>query len=134
MSHNGTYKIIDFGFSKKLQISQDHAEVRNTSLGTITTMAPEVMGRKPYGLKADIWSLGIIFFQMIYGMYPYDSSTAPQMYREIQAKKLFNKEEPFTYNSYTPSKDAYDFLRFTIVVETSKRPDWKAVSEYKNIK
>ena len=51
MSHNGTYKIIDFGFSKKLQIAQEHQEVRNTSLGTITTMAPEVMGRKPYGLK-----------------------------------------------------------------------------------
>lgn len=44
-------------------------------------MAPEVMGRKPYGLKADIWSIGIIFFQMIYGQYPYDSSTAAQMYR-----------------------------------------------------
>jgi serine/threonine protein kinase len=40
MSHNGTYKIIDFGFSKKLQISQENAEVRGTSLGTITTMAP----------------------------------------------------------------------------------------------
>lgn len=51
MSHNGTYKIIDFGFSKKLQISEQSAEIRNTSLGTITTMAPEVMGRKPYGLK-----------------------------------------------------------------------------------
>ena len=51
MSHNGTYKIIDFGFSKKLQIAQENSETRNTSLGTITTMAPEVMGRKPYGLK-----------------------------------------------------------------------------------
>jgi serine/threonine protein kinase len=51
MCHNGTYKIIDFGFSKKLQITQEKTEMRNTSLGTITTMAPEVMGRKPYGLK-----------------------------------------------------------------------------------
>lgn len=97
-------------------------------------MAPEVMGRKPYGLKADIWSLGIIFFQMIYGTYPYDSVTAAQMYREIQAKKLFNKEEPFNYNGYTPSKDAYNFLRFTIVVDTDGRPDWRGVSEYPNIK
>lgn len=71
---------------------------------------------------------------MIYGTYPYDSVTAAQMYREIQAKKLFNKEEPFTHNGYTPSKDAYNFLRFTIVVDTASRPDWKAVSEYPNIK
>ena len=54
MSHNGTYKIIDFGFSKKLQIAQDNAEVKNTTLGTTTTMAPEVMGRRPYGLKVKI--------------------------------------------------------------------------------
>jgi serine/threonine protein kinase len=60
MSHNGTYKIIDFGFSKKLQISQEGAEVRNTSLGTITTMAPEVMSRKPYGLKVAVLSLRLI--------------------------------------------------------------------------
>lgn len=40
MRHNGTYKIIDFGFSKKLEIIQANAEIANTSLGTITTMAP----------------------------------------------------------------------------------------------
>lgn len=51
MSHNGTYKIIDFGFSKKLDIAQEMMEVKGTSLGTITTMAPEVMSRMPYGLK-----------------------------------------------------------------------------------
>ena len=71
---------------------------------------------------------------MIYGQYPYDSTTAPQMYREIQVKKLFNKEQPFTFNGFTPSKEAYEFLRFTIVVETEKRPDWRAVAEYPNIK
>lgn len=71
---------------------------------------------------------------MIYGVYPYDSITAPQMYRQIQTKKLFNKAEPFSCNGYTPSKDAYNFLKFTVVVETENRPDWKAVAEYPNIK
>ncbi len=40
MNHNGTYKIIDLGFSKKLEISQESMEVKGTALGTITTMAP----------------------------------------------------------------------------------------------
>jgi hypothetical protein len=44
---------------------------------------------------------------MIYGAYPYDSISAAQIYREIQYKKLFNKEEPLTFNKYTPSKEAY---------------------------
>jgi serine/threonine protein kinase len=85
-------------------------------------------------MQADIWSIGIIFFQMIYGTYPYDSSTAPQMYREIQTKRLFNKNEPFVFNGYTPSQEAYNFLKFTIVVETDRRPDWRAISEYPSIK
>ena len=61
MEHNGTYKIIDFGFSKKLEVI--NTETRNTSLGTITTMAPEVMGRKPYGLKVLYFLFRLIFGQ-----------------------------------------------------------------------
>jgi serine/threonine protein kinase len=54
MSHNGTYKIIDFGFSKKLEIFNYEAEINLTALGTRTTMAPEVFSKKPYGLKVSI--------------------------------------------------------------------------------
>lgn len=39
LSHNGVYKIADLGFSKKIE----EQEVKHTTLGTITTMAPEVM-------------------------------------------------------------------------------------------
>jgi hypothetical protein len=53
---------------------------------------------------------------MIYGKYPYDSVTAAQMYRDIQTKKLFVKPEPFTFNGFTPTLDAYKFLQFTVVV------------------
>lgn len=71
---------------------------------------------------------------MIYGEYPYDSSTAATMYREIQTRRLFNKSDPFTFNDHTPSQEVYNFLKFTIVVETERRPDWRAVAEYPNIK
>jgi serine/threonine protein kinase len=40
MEHNGVYKIIDFGFSKKLEIATEKEQVKGTTLGTITTMAP----------------------------------------------------------------------------------------------
>jgi serine/threonine protein kinase len=80
MDHEGCYKIIDLGFSKKLEISEERAEIKGTTLGTVTTMAPEVMSRKNYGLKADIWSIGVIFFQMIFGQMPYDSVSAKQRY------------------------------------------------------
>ncbi len=59
MSHNGIYKIVDLGFAKLLPSDSD---IQNTVLGTIITMAPEVMMRNKYPLKADIWSIGVIFY------------------------------------------------------------------------
>ena len=46
--------------------------VTQTQLGTPLTMAPEVHYGRPYGLKADLWSLGVVYYKMIYGKYPYE--------------------------------------------------------------
>jgi serine/threonine protein kinase len=69
MSHNGTYKIIDFGFSKKLEIFNYEAEINLTALGTRTTMAPEVFSKKPYGLK--VYSK---IYRLIFGLWESYSS------------------------------------------------------------
>ena len=58
LSHNGVYKIADLGFSK--QLMED--ELKQTTLGTITTMAPEVMQKESYGLKVHLR-----IFRLIYG-------------------------------------------------------------------
>jgi serine/threonine protein kinase len=48
-------------------------------LGTLITMAPEVYLRKPYGLKADIWSIGMILFQMVFGVIPFKAKTQEKL-------------------------------------------------------
>ena len=42
-----------------------------TYCGTPITMAPQILKGKPYDKKCDIWSLGVILFQLIYGKLPF---------------------------------------------------------------
>ena len=58
LMHDGEIKIADFGFSKLLS----NEEFTETMLGSPLNMAPEVLGGIQYNSKADIWSIGVVFY------------------------------------------------------------------------
>jgi serine/threonine protein kinase len=49
----------------------ENINIFDTCLGSPLYMAPEVLLGLPYGIKADIYSLGVIFYMMLYGDFPY---------------------------------------------------------------
>jgi serine/threonine protein kinase len=63
--HSLKLKIGDFGVSK---VTERNNQLNQTIAGTMTYMAPEVISGEPYTSTCDVYSLGIIFGQVILGL------------------------------------------------------------------
>jgi len=49
----------------------DADEELNSIAGTPINMAPEIMNRRSYTLKADIWSIGVLLYNLMTGSFPF---------------------------------------------------------------
>lgn len=73
-------KLGDFGFSKQFQDNAKSAE----KCGTMACIAPEMFQyHEVCPFKADIWALGITFFFMVTGHFPFQSPSIEKMKQEI---------------------------------------------------
>ena len=72
-------KLSDFGFSKV--VNED--DVTGTNLGSPATKAPEIMIGREYNAKVDLWSIGVIMFQLFYNRLPFQASNARQLQEVI---------------------------------------------------
>jgi serine/threonine protein kinase len=73
--HKGVAKICDFGLS----ILADKNTMITTMCGSPLYMAPEVLSHENYTTKSDLWSFGVIMYELLYGKHPYKSDNYHQL-------------------------------------------------------
>ncbi|OII74565.1 uncharacterized protein cubi_00118 [Cryptosporidium ubiquitum] len=142
---DGHIKLIDFGLSKKIFQSKQKPFVSNASInssfqsddstsidphkvlihdqnfhaGTPDYMAPEIHRGDPYSISVDLWSVGIILFEMLFGGPPLSD---PGQNSLITRNKVMNWDKHFYLPSehHKYSEDAMDFI-CSLVCEPSQR-------------
>ena len=79
----GVLKIADFGFARDVQ----EAGLAETLCGSPLYMAPEILQNRRYGVKADLWSVGAVLFELVSGKPPYGGMNHLQLLRNIETKE-----------------------------------------------
>ncbi|ESO12879.1 hypothetical protein HELRODRAFT_63741, partial [Helobdella robusta] len=82
---DGEVKLSDFGFSIELTPETPR---RRSLVGTPYWMSPEIISREPYNTAADIWSFGILVFEMVDGEPPYFNDIPPHAMRKIKEESV----------------------------------------------
>ena len=107
-----TVKVIDFGFAIKC----DQDEYQNLFCGTTTYMAPEIVNKENYiPYYSDIWSLGVLLYTMLYGIFPFQGKTDEDLFNAIN-----NIDFKFPEDDNV-SKEVKLLIQKIFVFEPSKR-------------
>lgn len=111
------YKISDFGFTVKADLNCE--KKLEDVCGTPIYMAPQLLNNEPYTAKCDIWCLGLILYEMIYGSTPWPVKCVDN-YKSVLRKRPL--AFPFDVRI---GKETKSFLKKALAIEEHERMSWK---------
>ena len=115
---DGIVKISDFGFAKHMG---NFSELNSVKCGTPSTMAPEIIFQDKthvnFNKKSDIWSLGVILHELVYGVHPFDLNA-----NDMQKGKRLKLDVTYPL--------AEDFIDKALKYDLKERMSWDEVFQH----
>ena len=115
LDDNNDLKITDFGFARYVKDDM----LINTLCGTPIYMAPEIIKHKKYNNKSDLWSLGIIMYEMIFGRLPFKANNFIQLLKSINKNDIC-----YNFPNISISSDCETLLKSLLQIDPEERINW----------
>ena len=122
--HNDMIKLADFGFCRFLDSDKDMA---TTMVGSPIYMAPEVIMGQNYNHMAEIWSLGCVIFELIFGQCPFEEKSIAKLIGRIK-----NSDIDFPKNVISDTLE--NLLKSMLVKDVEKRMSWEQLFSHDLLK
>ena len=107
INSNGYIKLTDFGFAKIIEGKT------YTLCGTPEYLAPEIILNKGHGKAVDWWTFGILIYEMLVGIDPFNDDDPMMVYQKIIKNKI-----KFPKNI---EKDAKSIIKHLLDADVTKR-------------
>ncbi|KAL0478574.1 polo-like protein kinase PLK1 [Acrasis kona] len=115
-------KIGDFGLAAQLDYRNQR---KQTLCGTPNYIAPEILRSTGHSYEVDVWSIGVIFYTLLIGTPPFETSSVKETYKNIRDNRYeFPKESRV-------SETAKDLIKRILVSDPTKRPTVPEILQHK---
>jgi serine/threonine protein kinase len=122
INDNYDFKLSDFGLSRDNQFMESYC-------GSPFAMAPEILLRKKYDVKCDVWSLGIMLYQILFKQLPYNISKFGKGI--LALKKAIELTEPnFNNLPVKASSECIAFIKKCLEKDPAKRATAKELARH----
>jgi len=128
--HDFIIKIADFGYAKETK----EQDLMKTFCGTPQCMAPEIVKnyenykynneKGTYSSKIDLWSLGVVTYELLFGFPPFNSNNVEELNNRIK-KGIYNIP-----NNLKISNNAISFLKGLLQVDAALRFTWDEINNH----
>ncbi|XP_055323910.1 serine/threonine-protein kinase ULK3 [Sitodiplosis mosellana] len=105
-------KVADFGFAQYLSLNEENTVIKGSPL----YMAPEILLKHCYNPSADLWSIGVILYECIFGRAPYSSKTLDELLQKVKVKQKITISPTAAISS-----DCRDIMTRLLVHEPEQR-------------
>jgi len=94
VTKEGVIKVVDFGIARVANTDKTHT---GSLVGTFGYMSPQLFQEMPADVQSDIWSVGIMFYELVAGRRPFEGDTAALVNKILkQETPDLNKTAPGT--------------------------------------